>query len=91
MADEIIKAGTAIIFDHGEYSDSSYTGPFRVERDIDKYPLAEAYREQWKPSEDGWQEEPDYDGFIIWLHKEGYISDLQATSWHIGSYGRFEP
>jgi hypothetical protein len=94
MSDELtITVGTVLIFEYGEYSDFGYCGPFRVEKEIDRAREAAAYREQWKPDlARPYAQKPDEDGFPIWLMKEGFISDISpATSWHIGSYGTFEP
>lgn len=90
---DIIPVGTLLIFETGEYSDKSWVGPFRVLRDIDKYAVAEGYKTIWQPDpERSWEDEPSHDGFVPYLVRGGFIEDVPAsTSWHIGSYGSFEP
>lgn len=84
-----IRAGTVLVFDHGEYSDYSFTGPFRVLKDFDQAEVSEQFREQWKaPNE--WRNNPDESEFISWMNLTGYVEDLPSHQWHIGSYG-FSP
>lgn len=88
----LIKAGTILVMETGEYSDYTFTGPFRVLRDFDQGGAAEQHKAQWMPEPDGWRDEPDTDSFIGWLNREGFIEEIDGVvSWHIGSYGRLEP
>ena len=90
---QILKAGTLLVIETGEYSDRCWTGPVRMLRDATKRDMAEAYRAQWtKPVDDEWAEGPDNYGFLPWLIKEGWVEHVDdVTSWHVGSYGSFEP
>ncbi len=87
-----IKKGTVLILTHGEYSDYSYTGPFRVLKSFDQAEIAETFRDAWRAKpHDEWDTRPSEHEFIGWLHQEAYIEDMpKSWDWHIGSYG-FEP
>lgn len=88
---QVLKAGTLLIVETGEYSDSSWQGPVRMLKDATKGELADGYRSTWKP-EDEWDKGPDPYDFLGWLIKEGWAEDINDVhSWHVGSYGRFEP
>lgn len=89
---QILKKGTLLIIETGEYNDRTWFGPFRMLKDAMKETLAKQYKAQWKPDKDGWPDKPDPDGFISWLTVAGFIEDVSDVhSWHVGSYGRFEP
>jgi hypothetical protein len=90
---QVLKKDTLLIVETGEYSDRSWNGPVRMIKDAVKTDLADAYRRDWKPEFD-WQEgdRPEPDGFLPWLVKAGYAEHVEGvTSWHVGSYGDFEP
>ena len=90
--EQTLEVGTLLIIETGQYSDRTWRGPVRMTRAAKKSELAAAYVAQWRPTDDGWRDEPDADGFLPWLVKEGYVEDVgDAHSWHVGSYGRFEP
>lgn len=86
-----IKAGTVLVFDHGEYSDYSFSGPFRVLKDFDQADVAEKFRDDWRsqPREE-WNDTPSETDFIAWMNKNGYVEDMPSHQWHIGAYG-FNP
>jgi hypothetical protein len=86
-----IKAGTTLILEHGEYSDYTFAGPFRVLKDFDQAEVCAEFRAQWKPDpQEDWRDSPSEYEFIGWISKAGYVEDVPAHKWHIGSY-RFDP
>lgn len=88
-----MKAGELLILSHGEYSDYSYSGPFRVLKDFDPKEQADECREYWRQlpeSERCWQEGPDSSNYIAFLHARGFIEDVDCTEIHVGSYGRLQ-
>lgn len=88
---QMMGAGTLLMIETGEYSDYSFHGPVRMLKAVTKQNLADAYREQHSP-EGPWDEWPEPSGFLPWLIKEGYAEDVEGVvSWHVGSYGQFEP
>lgn len=79
----IIKAGTILTLEHGEYSDWSYEGPFRVVHDFDQQMAADAFKAANKST---WSWD-----FAEWLSREGYVEDVpDGFRWYLGSYG-FNP
>jgi hypothetical protein len=87
----IIKAGTLLTLEHGEYSDRGWDGPFTVKRDFDQAEVSTIFREQWKPKPNSYVNSPSEYDFIAWLTTAGYVEDAPKTfSWYIGSYG-FDP
>jgi hypothetical protein len=87
----VIKQGTILTFEHGEYSDRGWDGPFTVLKDVDQAEVRDVFLGEWRatPHED-WERASEYD-FIGWLSRTGYIEDVpNQRSWFIGSYG-FEP
>lgn len=90
--DQIIAAGTLLIIETGEYSDQSWHGPVRMTRDATKRELADAYRAQWVKGPDYWNDGPKPGDFLPWLVKAGHAEHVDnVQSWHVGSYGQFEP
>ena len=89
-----ITEGATLVFETGEYSDYSFTGPFRVLRAFDQAEIVEAYKAAWRaehPTPGVW-DEADSPGLVAWMVKGGYVEDVpNVVSWHIGSYGRLEP
>jgi hypothetical protein len=87
-----VKAGTILVMTHGEYSDYSYTGPFRVVKDFDQAEIAETFRNAWAAvPREAWEKRPSEHEFIGWLSTEGFVEDVaNSWEWYIGSYG-FDP
>lgn len=89
---QVLRAGTLLIVETGEYSDSSWHGPVRMLKDAVKSDLAEQYKVDWKQmDEDDWRTEPYPTNFLPWLIKSGWAEAVDVHSWHVGSYGSFEP
>lgn len=87
-----LKKGTLLIIETGEYSDRSWGGPVRMLKTVAKAELVEKYREEWKPPPEWPDEKPSPNDFLPWLVKAGWAEDVDNTeSWHVGSYGDFEP
>ena len=85
-----ITAETIIVFDHGEYSDYSFTGPLRVIKDFDQVEVSELFREQWMPT-NKFERYPSCSEFIAWMTKELYVESIDGVhNWFIGSY-EFDP
>lgn len=91
MNKDVMNPGEFLILETGEYSDSTWTGPFIVVREIDKAKVADEYRATCDP--DPYTEDAATpEGFIGWLAKSGYIVDVPtAHRWHVGSCGEFAP
>lgn len=86
-----LKKGTLLILETGEYSDSSWHGPVRMLKSAAKADLVEAFKQEWKPTNE-WDDEPSPSDFMPWLIKAGWAEDVKnVEAWHVGSYGRFEP
>lgn len=86
-----IPAGYLLIIETGEYSDRSWAGPVRVKKEFSRMEVAEQYKREWK-SENDWEQRPTDHGFLPWLIAKGFVEDVDTvTSWHVGSYGDFEP
>jgi hypothetical protein len=89
---QVLKAGTLLIIESGEYSNLDWSGPVRLLRDCIKQELADDYRREWVKGEDDWRDKPDPDGFLPWLIKTGRAEAVDDVHcWHVGSYGNFEP
>lgn len=90
--DRLHDVGDVLLFhtsDHGV--DGGWNGPYRVIQPFIRSEVVEAFRAQWKPSDErGWLKEPQCHEFPDWLVKEGFVSHSLCFDWHIG-YGRFEP
>lgn len=84
----LFKAGELVILETGEYSDSSWHGPFRSLKDFDMRDAADEFRSGFK-KEDEWDRPGPYE-FIAWLSGAGYLEQLDAHSLHVGSYGDVE-
>jgi hypothetical protein len=89
---QILELGTLLVIETGEYSDKQWNGPVRMLISISKGELVERFRADWKP--ESWQDPedgPEPGGFLPWLVASRYAEHVDAHSWHVGSYGRFEP
>lgn len=86
----LIKQGTTLILEHGEYSDYSFDGPFTVLKGFDQAAVSEEFKAQWKPQYGEDWEEPQEGEFIGWMIAQRYIEAMECHRWHIGSY-RFSP
>lgn len=87
-----VEAGATLVIETGEYSDYSLDGPFKVLKAFDQAEIAETFERDWQPSSDSLYDRPDGREFVSWLTRHGYIEDVpNVISWHVGSYGRFEP
>lgn len=88
-----LEVGDLLIVETGEYSDSRWDGPVRVLVAATKQELADAFREHWKSTEAcrQWGDVPDPHEFLPWLVSSGVVEYVGASSWHVGSYGEFEP
>lgn len=97
MADDlsqVLKKGTLLIIETGEYSDRDYHGPVKLLRTFTKQELADSYRTEWKKEDykDSYRDEPNPDDFLPWLVKSKRAEHVDnAHSWHVGSYSEFEP
>jgi hypothetical protein len=81
-----LKAGDALILETGEYSDFSYSGPFRVLKPLRlSQALLDECRAAFLPSYPGAEFRPDDIGAA--LNRLGYVEDMETTSVHVGSYG----
>ncbi len=86
-----IKAGTLLTFEHGEYSDRGWNGPFVVLKDFDQAEVSDAYVAEWNTQDHEAYDSPSEYDFIAWMNKSGYVEDAaNARSWYIGDYG-FRP
>ena len=88
----LIKRGTILTLESGEYSDSAWHGPFNVLREFDQENVRDLFLGQWanQHPELAWNRAEILE-FIAWLHRNGYIEDVpQAQSWHLGGY-EFDP
>ena len=89
--DQVLKKGTLLIIETGEYSDYRFGGPVRMLKDITKFELVDAYKREWKP-EFKWEAAPGPDGFLPWLISAGWAESVSDVhSWHIGCYVEFLP
>jgi len=89
VAAMIIKAGTILTTESGEYSDFGYDGPFVVLKDLDQKTVTVDYIKQHKPKHP--TDMPDKWGFLNYLSVNKYISeDLPKCAWYLGGY-EFEP
>ncbi len=87
---QVLKKGTLLIIETGEYSDHSWSGPVRMLGDFTKADLAERFRAEWKPKYE-WEDRPNPGDFLPWLIEQKlaeHVDDVE--SWHVGSYGEFE-
>ena len=97
---QTLEVGTVLIIEVGEYSDRRWSGPVRVIKPFIKADAADKFvkqherrRRYWKPEYEGDEyDKPDPDAFLPWLVKTGYVEHVDnVTSWHVGSYGDFDP
>lgn len=91
---QTLAAGTLLIIETGEYSDSRWDGPVRLLKASTKQELADAYRAEWKKEDfpNGWHDEACPEDFLPWLVKSGRAEAVEGVhSWHVGSYSEFTP
>lgn len=87
---QVLKKGTLLVVETGEYSDRAYHGPVRMLGDFAKADLAEQFKSEWKPANE-YDDRPDPSDFLPWLIKTGKAETIEGIhSWHVGSYGVFE-
>lgn len=84
------KAGELLVIEWGEYSDKSWSGPYRVAKDFDILEYAEELKATWKPGPHDYTDEPGPYELRDRLHKEGFIEDVECRSVHIGAYSTIE-
>jgi hypothetical protein len=84
----IIKTGTVLTLENGEYSDFCYEGPFTVLKDFDQRAACEEFVKPYDKDKLRWMGGAE---FIAWLAREGYIEDTpQNVRWFLGGCG-FNP
>jgi hypothetical protein len=89
----LLKAGSVLVLETGDYSDYSIHGPFRVLKDFDQLEAMQTFITAfWQSSVRDPDDRPDADAFIGWLNREQFIADIEdATRWHIGDpYGTLD-
>lgn len=86
----IIKKNTILILTNGRYSDFTFSGPFKVLKDIDQIETSNLFRQQWKPKR-VWDDKPREEEFIAWLSTNDFIEDILFHEWHIGEFFSFNP
>ena len=88
---QVLKKGTLLIIETGEYSDRRWNGPVRMLGDFMKADLAERFKAGWKPKKE-WEDKPSSEDFLPWLIEQKLVEHVDdVESWHVGSYGDFEP
>lgn len=92
MTDDL-KKGTLLLIETGEYSDKSWGGPVRLLKSTSRTKLADAFKKQHVQQDpDDPFDRPDPRDFLPWLIKSGFAEAIDNfESWHVGSYGSFEP
>lgn len=89
---QILKAGDLLIVETGEYSDRNRNGPVRMLVTATKQELVDSFKKKWRKADFGsWRDDPDWEEFLPWLIKTTRAEAIDCQSWHVGSYGRFEP
>jgi hypothetical protein len=89
---QTLKKGTLLVIETGEYSDRCTSDPVRLLKTATKEKLAEDFKKEWKPTEFSWNDVPDPGDFLSWLVSSGRAEAVDDVhTWHVGSYGRFEP
>lgn len=96
MADDlsqVLKKGTLLIIENGEYSDRNWGGPVKLLHSFTKQELADAYRAEWKKEDypDGYRDELGPEDFLPWLIKSKRAVHVDVHAWHVGSYSEFTP
>lgn len=88
-----LDEGTILIIETGEYSDHSWHGPVRILKTVTRRELSEKFQSDWIPDPlDEFQTTPEPYDFLPWLVKNGFAEHVDnVQTWHVGSYGRFEP
>lgn len=91
--DQILRAGTLLILEHGEYSDFNYDAPLRLLKDFTKRELIDSFSKEWEQKDyDSAFSFPNYWDFAAWLVRSGRAEAAEnVTTWHLGSYGDFQP
>ena len=86
----LLPEGALVTLEHGEYSDFSYSGPFRVRKPFKLSEALERFSEGIERYDHG--DAVNYDEgpteFIAWLHSSGFIGDPEQPSYscHVGAY-----
>ena len=93
---QVLKTGTLLVIETGEYSDRNWFGPVRMLIDATKQELADRYRAEWRkedfPETYNWNDKPNPDDFLPWLIKAKIAEHVEdITAWHVGGYSDFEP
>lgn len=84
----LIKAGTMLSIETGEYSDRCVVGPLRVVKDFDQAKIADEFRASRR--KEGRRPLPE--DFLPWLTRKGFVEDVEgALTWWVGAYGEFDP
>jgi hypothetical protein len=86
--ERMIKAGTLLALETGEYSDYGVEGFYRVLKDFDGKELMRQYLAEHPEQAEAYSGHT-YE-FSAWLSKSGFIEDIDYLRWHIGSYGCFD-
>lgn len=91
---QVLKKGTLLVIETGAYSDRNWEGPVRLLKDFKKADVVDFFLKQWKkPPDDVWNTYgPSPDEFLPWLVKNRYVEAVDGVStWHVGSYSKFDP
>ena len=89
---QVLKVGDLLIIERGEYSDSCWAGPVKMLVTATKQELADAFQKQWRKGPHGkYEDKPLPENFLPWLIKTKRAEHVDCISWHVGSYGEFEP
>jgi hypothetical protein len=84
-----LQPGELLLISTGEYSDYSFSGPFRVMKQIRfNRNLLDELRKDWVPDFEGQKFSPHQ--ICGSLNALGYIEDEPAFELHVGSYGRVD-
>lgn len=89
-----LKKGTLLVIETGEYSDRTTFDPVRLLVTTTKQELVDAFRAEWKKEDypDSWRDEIGPECFLPWLVKTKRVEAVDNVhSWHVGSYGDFQP
>lgn len=78
-----------LILSSGEYSDYSWSGPYRPLKKFTVREALDAFKAQWKPN-DEWDETPTPEEFEGWLVSQRWIDPISSDEIHIGGYGQLD-
>lgn len=89
---DVLKKGTLLVIETGEYSDRTWYGPVRLLKAASRQQMADAFKSSWKKGPDDWGDTPDPSDFLPWLVSENWVEHVDNVyAWHVGSYGQFDP